>query len=404
MRSGSPAWCGRRSNAVADLPGAEGIRSGADRIVTGFAAALRAAGLAVPTGTVVLFTRALAELGLADRDRVYWAGRATLVRRREDLPVYDRVFASYWDDRVRPVPITVVETVPLVLATDDGDAEPGAATDDPGDGEVVAVRYSSVEILRRRDLSALSPEEWVQARRLISALRVTAEERPTRRRKPSRRRSGGDPDLRATMRRNVRRGGAPIERAWRVPGTRPRRLVFLLDVSGSMEPYARALTLFAHAAVGSRRVGGVEVFSMGTRLTRVTRELAGRDPDASLRAVAGAVDDWSGGTRLGTSLQQFNDRWGVRGMARGAVVVVCSDGWDRGDPQVVAGEMARLSRVARKVVWVNPLKASPGYEPLARGMAAALPYVDQFVEGHAVMSLEDLAKVISTAPRQREAV
>lgn len=382
----------------------DGIRSGADRIVTGFASALRGAGLAVPTGTVVLFTRALAEVGLADRDKVYWAGRATLVRRREDLPVFDRVFAAYWDDRPPPAPVTVLEAVSLVFATDDEGEEPDEGTEEREAGEVVAVRYSSVEILRRRDLSALTSEEWARARRLISALRVAAEERPTRRRRPSRRRSGGSPDLRATMRRNVRRGGAPIERAWRVPGSRPRRLVFLLDVSGSMEPYARALALFAHAAVGSRRNGGVEVFSIGTRLTRITRELGRRDPDAALHAVADAVDDWSGGTRLGASIQQFNDRWGVRGMARGAIVVICSDGWDRGDPAVVSEEMARLSRVARKVIWVNPLKASPGYEPLARGMAAALPYVDQFVEGHAVMSLEDLARAISTTPRPKEAV
>jgi len=386
------------------MPEPDGITSGADRMVTGFASALRAAGLVVPTGTVVLFTRALAEIGLADRERVYWAGRATLVRRREDFAVYDRVFAAYWDHRPSAAPAVAVETVPIVLAADDEDAEPPDGTGGPDDGQTVAVRYSSVEILRRRDLSALTPEEWGQARRLIAALRVTAEERPTRRRRPSRRRSGGNPDLRATMRRNVRRGGVPIERAWRVPGLRPRRLVFILDVSGSMEPYARALALFAHAAVGSRRVGGVEVFAVGTRLTRITRELGRRDPDAALRAVAGAVDDWSGGTRLGASLQRFNDRWGVRGMARGAVLVICSDGWDRGDPQLVADEMARLSRVARKVIWVNPLKASPGYEPLARGMAAALPYVDQFVEGHAIMSLEDLAQVISAAPRPKEAV
>ena len=385
------------------MPQPDGMKSGADRIVTGFASALRAAGLAVPTGSVVLFTRALAAVGMADRQKVYWAGRATLVRRREDTAAYDRVFSAFWDDRPAAMPAQVIEAVPLVLATDD-DVEAGGDAEAAGDREVLAVRYSSVEILRRRDLSALTPDEWAEVRRLISALRVTAEERPTRRRRPSRRRSGGSPDLRATMRRNVRRGGAPIERAWRVPGSRPRRLVFLLDVSGSMDPYARGLALFAHAAVGSRRVGGVEVFAIGTRLTRITRELGRRDPDAALDAVTHTVDDWSGGTRLGASIQRFNDRWGVRGMARGAVVVICSDGWDRGEPEIVAAEMARLSRVARKVVWVNPLKASPGYEPLARGMAAALPYVDQFVEGHAVMSLENLAKVISGPPRSKEAV
>jgi uncharacterized protein with von Willebrand factor type A (vWA) domain len=187
----------------------------------------------------------------------------------------------------------------------------------------------------------------------------------------------------------------PIERAWKVQVFRPRRIVFLMDVSGSMEPYARALARFAHAAVGSRRIGHVEVFAFGTRLTRITKQLTRRDPDAALSAATESVEDWSGGTRIGSVLQEFNDRWGVRGMARGAIVVICSDGWDRGDPELVASEMGRLSRVAHRVVWVNPLKASPGYAPLARGMAAALPFVDQFVEGHAVQSLETLAGVIA---------
>lgn len=376
--------------------------AGVEEIITGFAAALRGAGLSVPTGSVVLFTRALGHLGLERRDLVYWAGRSTLVRRQEDLPVYDRVFQWFWEDTPAPVVPVVEEAVPLVLATDD---DPDAVDDSgpPSEGDVVTVRYSAAEVLRRSDLSALTASEWQEARRLISALRVAAEERPTRRRRPSRRRSGSNPDLRATMRRNVRRGGTPIERAWKSPGTRPRRLVFLLDVSGSMEPYARGLARFAHAAVGSRRTGGVEVFSLGTRLTRITRELGRRDPDAALSAVAGVVEDWSGGTRLGESIREFNDRWGVRGMARGAVVVICSDGWDRGDSELMREEMARLSRVARRVIWVNPLKASPGYEPLARGMAAALPYVDQFVEGHAVVSLEDLARVISGGARTKEA-
>ena len=395
MPAGWPNWCGRRFSEGTEVAGAE-------EIVTGFAAALRASGLIVPTGSVVLFTRALGHLGLERRDRVYWAGRSTLVRRQEDLPVYDRVFQWFWEDRPQPMVAAVEETVPLVLATDD-EPEPRDEPAAPAPGEVVTVRYSAAEVLRRRDLSALTPSEWLEARRLISALRVAAEERPTRRRRPSRRRVGSNPDLRATMRRNVRRGGAPIERAWKAPGLRPRRLVFLLDVSGSMEPYARGLARFAHAAVGSRRTGGVEVFTVGTRLTRITRELGRRDPDVALSAVTGAVDDWSGGTRLGASIREFNDRWGVRGTARGAIVVICSDGWDRGDPELMREEMGRLSRVARRVIWVNPLKASPGYEPLARGMAAALPYVDQFVEGHAVVSLEDLAKVISRGTRPKEA-
>jgi uncharacterized protein with von Willebrand factor type A (vWA) domain len=162
-----------------------------------------------------------------------------------------------------------------------------------------------------------------------------------------------------------------------------------------MESYSRALLRFLHAAVAGRGRGRIEAFALGTRLTRLTRELGSHDPDAALAAASTAVPDWSGGTRLGPALRAFNDRWGVRGMARGAVVVILSDGWDRGEPEALAQEMARLHRVAHRVVWVNPLKASPGYAPLARGMAAALPYVDEFVEGHSLASLDALAKVIA---------
>jgi uncharacterized protein with von Willebrand factor type A (vWA) domain len=199
--------------------------------------------------------------------------------------------------------------------------------------------------------------------------------------------------VRRTVRRALRAGGEPVSRAFREPARRPRRLVLLCDVSGSMEPYARALVRFLHAAV----VGGVKVeaFALGTRLTRITRELSSRDPDAAIAAAARRVLDWSGGTRLGDGLRAFNDQWGVPGMARGSVVVILSDGWDRGDPAVLSEQMARLHRIAHRVVWVNPLKATPGYAPLAQGMAAALPYVDEFVEGHSLASLETLAKVVT---------
>jgi uncharacterized protein with von Willebrand factor type A (vWA) domain len=169
-------------------------------------------------------------------------------------------------------------------------------------------------------------------------------------------------------------------------------VVLLCDVSGSMEPYTRALVRFAHATVAGRRQ--VEVFALGTRLTRLTRSLAVRDPDAALAAAADVVDDWAGGTRLGDSLRAFNDGWGVRGMARGADVVIVSDGWDRGDPDLVGREMSRLRLVAHRVVWVNPLKASPGYAPLAGGMAAALPHVDEFLDGHSLRALDELAAVL----------
>jgi uncharacterized protein with von Willebrand factor type A (vWA) domain len=361
--------------------------------------------VAVPTGSAVVFARALGLVGLAEPEKVYWAGRATLVRRPEDFDAYDRVFSSFWAE-ITTLGLGPAWSQPVTLAVDDDPDDADEAGDGEGEppdgsGDVQAVRYSAVEVLGERDMGGLSADEWAEAQRLVSALRITTELRPSRRTRRSRRRGGDHPDLRGTFRRNVRHGGIPVRRAWREAVERPRRMVFLLDVSGSMEPYARGLARFAHAAVSSRRAGRVEVFTIGTRLTRITREIGRRDPEAALRAVGGAVSDWSGGTRLGTSLREFNDTWGIRGLARGAVVVICSDGWDRGDPELVSAEMARLSRVARRIIWVNPLKASPGYAPLARGMAAALPYVDLFVEGHSVASLEQLAlRIAAGGPRR----
>ena len=217
----------------------EGDVSGPERILAGFALALRGAGVSVPTGSVVTYSRALGALGLDDPDRVYWAGRATLIRRPEDIAAYDRVFASYWKDlasSLQPVPTLVV---PVTIAIDDdSDAEAEGEGDDDEAGQTQVVRYSAVETLRERDLATLTQEEWAEAQRLISALRFSAEMRPSRRTRPSRRRSGGRPDLRRTIRRNIALGGVPLRRSWRVTVDRPRRMVFLLDVSGSMEPYA----------------------------------------------------------------------------------------------------------------------------------------------------------------------
>jgi uncharacterized protein with von Willebrand factor type A (vWA) domain len=369
-------------------------------MIVGFARALRGAGLAVPVGSVLTFTEALDRVGLDRQDRVYWAGRATLLRRPEDAAVFDRVFASYWLGAE-----TMIEAPPLVrpvsIAVDDGPDDAGAGAADPDVAPpAVTVRWSSIETLRNKDFAAYTPDEWADMHQLLARLRTTAEMRPARRRRPDHRRRN-HPDLRRTVRRALRTGGEPIERAWRAPSDRPRRVVLLLDVSGSMEPYARALLRFAHATVGARGVARTEVFTLGTRLTRVTRELADRDPDAALRAAAAVVADWSGGTRLGVGLREFNDRWGARGTARGAIVVILSDGWDRGEPEQLAEQMQRLARVAHRVVWANPLKASPGYAPLARGMAAALPFVDDFVEGHSLAALEGLAAVIGGSSRRR---
>jgi uncharacterized protein with von Willebrand factor type A (vWA) domain len=378
---------------VPDLALAAPDRSGLERAAVGFARLLRGVGLDVPVGATITFVEALAAVGVDRRASVYWAARSTLLRRPEDLEVFDRAFAGWWDGGVELGPSTVVVERDLVLAFDaerDEEPDPPDVDDEIEDHEVLSVRYSRAEVLRERDFATYTPAEFIEARRLMADLRISGALRRSRRTQPSGRRRGR-PDLRRTVRRALRSGGEPIDRAFMEPATRPRRLVLLCDVSGSMEPYARALVRFLHAAVVGRT--RVEAFALGTRLTRITRELSSRDPDAAIAAAARRVVDWSGGTRLGEGIQQFNDDWGVRGMARGAVVVILSDGWDRGDPELLAEQMARLQRVAHRVVWVNPLKASPDFAPLARGMAAALPYVDEFVEGHSLASLEHLAEV-----------
>jgi uncharacterized protein with von Willebrand factor type A (vWA) domain len=369
--------------------------SDAARLGVAFARLLRAAGLTVPVGCVLTFTDALGEVGIGDRDAVYWAGRATLVRRPEDHAVYDKAFAVFWerrqatlDEGPAPDPLRITLAVDAGPEGDDAGPDEAEASDDP----TITLRFSATEILRNKDFATYTSDELHEARRLMADLRLAGSLRRCRRMVPSKR-TRGRPDLRRTVRVALRAGGEPVRRVHLEQGERPRRLVLLLDVSGSMEPYARALLRFVQAAVAGRQ--RVEAFALGTRLTRMTRELSARDPDVALAKAARTVHDWSGGTRLGEGLRVFNDQWGVRGMARGAIVVILSDGWDRGDPDVLAEQMQRLQRVAHRVVWVNPLKVTPGYAPLARGMAAALPYVDEFVEGHSLAALEQLAEVIS---------
>jgi len=362
-----------------------------DRLAVAFARVLRGAGLDVPVGATLGFARALHCVGLSTASGVYWAGRATLVRRPDDIAAYDRAFEAFWGGDAS-MPAEPDAPAPSPTAAFDVELEPDDAEGDGGARRpAVSVRWSPVETLRERDFASYTPAEFAQARRLMADLRLAGARRPSRRRRPSSR-IHGRPDLRGTVRRSLRAGGEVAPPAYHTTGTRPRPLVLLLDVSGSMEPYARAFVRFVHAAVVSST--RVEAFALGTRLTRVTRELSSRDPDAAVHAAAERVVDWSGGTRLGDGLRAFNDEWGVRGMARGAIVVILSDGWDRGDPEALAEQMARLQRVAHKIVWVNPLKASPGYAPLAQGMAAALPYVDVFVEGHSLAALEEVAAVI----------
>jgi uncharacterized protein with von Willebrand factor type A (vWA) domain len=368
---------------------------GAERIAVAFARVLRGAGLEVPVGRAVTFAQALTLTGVDRSGPVYWAGRTTLLGRPEDIPAYDRAFDAFWRQRLG---ILIAKTPPveltIVLDTEEEDSGAGEDEEEPvePEGPTLVVRWSRQEVLRHKDFAAYTHAEFEEARRLMNDVRLHGALRRSRRRRPSRK-AEGRPDLRRTVRRSLRSGGEPIRRAFSEAGERPRRIVLICDVSGSMEPYSRALVRFLHAAVVGR--GRIEAFALGTRLTRITRELSSRDPDAALARAARSVPDWSGGTRLGEGLRAFNDQWGVRGMARGSVVVILSDGWDRGDPALLGEQMQRLQRVAYRTVWVNPLKASPGYAPLAAGMAAALPYVDEFVEGHSLDSLQRLAEVIS---------
>lgn len=364
-------------------------------IAVAFTRVLRGAGMRVPTSCTHTFAEALCAVGIDDRDGVYWSGRATLARRPEDIDVFDRAFKVFFEHRRSAGDEVEEEPDSITIAVDVDDEEngdDGPDTADANDDPTIELRFSTTETLRHKDFAQYTSDELIHAQELMSNLRLIGSPRASLRLGPSSR-STNRPDIRRTMQAAIRSGGEPIERHFRQPRTRMRRLVLLLDVSGSMEPYARALLRFVHAAVAGRQK--VEAFALGTRLTRITRELNSRDPDVALAAASERVIDWSGGTRLGDGLRAFNDEWGVRGLARNSIVVVLSDGWDRGDPDTLAEQMERLHRVTHRLVWVNPLKVTPGYAPLARGMAAALPHLDAFVEGHSVAAMEELCRVIS---------
>jgi uncharacterized protein with von Willebrand factor type A (vWA) domain len=364
-------------------------------IVT-FGRVLREAGLEVGPGRVIDALNGLDRVELARQDDVYWTLRQTLVSRQEDLETFDRAFEA-WFLRVAAKPSSREPERPPAGDRRKGGA-PGLGAEVDG-GEVEIGGASEDELLRTRDFGSMSPAEFAHARRLIREIAI---DRPLRRTRRLRRDAGGQVlDLRRLVRASLATGGEPIERAFRSRSEAPRKLVLILDVSGSMESYARALLLYLHAARGSGR--GVETFAFGTRLTRLTHELATRNPEAALEAAAARVVDWSGGTRIGASLKQYNDEWGRRALTRGAVVVILSDGCERGDATLVGQEMQRLARQAFAVVWVNPLKGDPRYEPLAGGMRAAYPYVDRLVSGHDVASLEAVGTVLRGIERRHAA-
>ena len=379
-------------------------------LAAAFGRRLREAGVPVSPERSARFACAIELVAPRTRGRLYWIARTTLVSRREHVGAFDAVFAAVFDgardiaDR-RGDPTTPRAPAParpaappdaprLDAQAPAGRLRLGAAAPDtraePGDGpDAVLAAASAQERLRTERFERLAPEELEQARRLIAALRVSPPVRRSRRAR--RRRRGEHVDVRATVRRSLRTGGDPVRVARRRRRRRPRRVVLLLDVSGSMEPYARALLQLLQGAVGSAHA---EAFVFATRLTRLTRALATRDPQAALDRALEAAPDWSGGTRIGEALGTFVSRYGRRGLARGAVVVILSDGWERDDPQRLGQEMARLRRLAHRIVWVNPRSASTAYAPLAGGMAAALPFCDAFLSGHSVAALDEVLDAI----------
>lgn len=369
---------------------------GVERVVAalaGFGRELRAAGLPVGTGQILSFCEGLARLDPTDLRDVYWSGRACLVSRHDDLSTYDDAFARYFLAAAAPRLVIAGHGTPAIDELRPGLHAPAPAAGTEGEASPRDVGHaaSDVELLRGKDFADCDPDELAAIGRLLAGLVIATPWRKSRR--TQRASKGTRPDLRRALRAHVR-DDALRDIPRRRPRVRPRPLVLLLDVSGSMSAYSRALLQFAYAV--TRGPGRVEVFCFGTRLTRVSSALARRDPDEALRQAAATVVDWEGGTRIGESLREYLRNWAWRGGCRGAVVVICSDGLERGDPDVLAGAMARLARLAYRIVWVNPLKAGPAYEPATRGMRAALPHIDLLVSGHNLASLAELANVIET--------
>ncbi|HEX8975083.1 MAG TPA: VWA domain-containing protein [Solirubrobacteraceae bacterium] len=375
-----------------------------------FSGRLHEAGLPVTVERAAAFTRALVMVRPVARRRLYWTARAVFVSDPAQVKAFDRVFREVFGGvpRAEEPPADVATTV---QGTDDerpsasADLQPESSSstasvtgEDPGPSsgseprEVpVALAPSAEEVLRSKRFDELSPRELAQLYRLMARLEVATPLRRTRR--AQRYRHGERIDLRRTLRGSLRTGGDPINLRRRRRRVLPRRLVLLCDISGSMEPYARAYLQFLTCAAGSG--AGAEAFVFATRLTRLTRALASPNPERAIRTAAAAAPDWSSGTRIGDALKAFNDRHGRRGLARGAVIVIISDGWERGDPSLVAQEMARLRRLAHRIVWVNPRVGAEGFAPRAGGMAAALPFLDALVSGHSLEAMDAVIDAIA---------
>jgi uncharacterized protein with von Willebrand factor type A (vWA) domain len=365
-------------------------------VLVAFADQLRDEGLAIGSGDVLTYCAALAPLDPTDLLDLYWAGRSTMVTRRDQIPVYDRVFRRFFLDEADQLPDPLKQTI---RASADNQSviqipatEPGADGTEEHEAQLGLVA-SNVEVLRNKAFSACTEEELASVRRIVARMRLAPPRRRTRRTSPAS--DGSTPDPRRTVRETMRMHGEPSKLFFRRRKRRPRPLVLILDVSGSMADYSRHLLQFAYSA--ARAQARVEVFCFGTRLTRITKELERRRIDDAMQQAAKAVFDWEGGTRIGASLAEFVRDWGRRGVCRGGIVVICSDGLDRGDPQVLADAMERLSRLSHRVVWLNPHKGNNrDFQPSTVGMLIAAPYIDVLLSGHNLRSLEELAVLLPT--------
>ena len=363
-----------------------------DEVLLGFARALRSAGLAVTHDRATSFLQAASLVGAGDPMATYRAGEATLCGSPEDLVRYAHVFEAWFGSEER-LPRTVRRDTPREVTSPlpmgDGGEQGGESVPDS-----VQAAASDEEVLRHRDVAAMKPDEKAL---LDAMLRVLDVRLPTRRagRRTAWRR--GEIDLHRTLRTTLRQMGEPGRVEHRRRGTTYRRVVMLVDVSASMRPYADALLRLAHLVVTAAPGGRAEAFTLGTRLTRITPALRVVDPEQALVRAGEQVPDWSGGTRLGETLKAFLDRWGARGMARGAVVVVFSDGWERGDASELGEQMQRLHRLAHRVVWVNPHRGKAGYQPVQQGIMAALPHCDDFVAGHSLSAFAQVLEVVGRA-------
>jgi uncharacterized protein with von Willebrand factor type A (vWA) domain len=366
------------------------IAPAADELLVGFAHVLRAAGMAVTPDRTTAFVEAVALTGFNDRAATYWSGRATLCSSLDDSELYDKAFTAWFTpspEGSRPAtPVPAPRQQQASLETESG------AGDVSGD-ELLAARASTAEVLRHRDVGTLTEQERAQLAMLFDTLEVAAPLRRALRQRPHHR---GSVDLRRTLRAQLRSGGELARLRRRRSGVRRRRVVMLIDISGSMQPYADSLLRLAHRIVRAMP-NHAEVFTIGTRLTRISPALRVRQADEALAAVGRLVPDWSGGTRLGEVIEAFLSRWGRRGLARSAVVVIASDGWERGDAQLLGEQMRQLRLLAYAVIWMNPHRGKAGYAPIQTGIQACLPHLDRMVAGHSLATFAELLEVLANA-------